>query len=46
MQTRAAILRHKGASAPFAASRPLTTETVTLDAPGPGEVLGRIAAAG
>ncbi len=46
MQTRAAILRSMGATAPFVESRPLAIETVTLDPPGPGEVLVRIAAAG
>ena len=44
--TRAAVLRVMGADRPYADSRPLTIETVTLDPPGPGEVLVRIAAAG
>lgn len=46
MKTRAAILRSMGASRPYADSRPLTIETVTLDPPGPGEVQVRIRAAG
>jgi len=44
--TRAAVLRSPGAVLPYADSRPLTIETVSLDPPGPGEVLVRIAAAG
>lgn len=46
MKTRAAVLRASGLPAPYAASAPLAIEEVTLDAPGPGEVLVRIAAAG
>lgn len=46
MKTRAAVLRSMGASRPYADSRPLTIETVTLDPPGPGEVQVRIRAAG
>ncbi|MAL89264.1 MULTISPECIES: zinc-dependent alcohol dehydrogenase family protein [unclassified Brevundimonas] len=46
MKTRAAILRSIGASRPYADSRPLSIETVTLDPPGPGEVQVRIRAAG
>jgi alcohol dehydrogenase len=46
METRAAILRSMGASRPYADSRPLSIETVTLDPPGPGEVPVRIRAAG
>ena len=46
METRAAILRSMGAARPYADSRPLTIETVTLDPPGPGEVQVRIRAAG
>ena len=46
MQTKAAVLRRMGAPSPYAESRPLTIETVTLDPPGPGEVLVRIGAAG
>jgi len=44
--TRAAVLRVMGAARPYADSRPLMIETLTLDPPGPGEVLVRIAAAG
>lgn len=46
MKTRAAVLRHSPAQAPFADSKPLTIEEVTLDPPGPEEVLVRIRAAG
>ncbi len=46
MKTRAAILRTMGASRPYADSRPLSIEAVTLDPPGPGEVQVRIRAAG
>jgi alcohol dehydrogenase len=46
MKTRAAVLRRMGAPHPYADSRPLNIETVELDAPGRGEVLVRIAAAG
>ncbi|MGH7028337.1 zinc-dependent alcohol dehydrogenase family protein [Brevundimonas sp.] len=44
--TRAAVLRHVGAARPYADSRPLGVETVTLDDPGPGEVLVAVKAAG
>jgi alcohol dehydrogenase len=44
--TRAAVLRTMGAAHPYADSRPLSVETVTLDPPGPGEVLVAIKAAG
>ena len=44
--TRAAVLRSTGAARPYAASRPLAIETVTLDPPGRDEVLVRIRAAG
>ena len=44
--TRAAVLRSMGAAHPYADSRPLSIETVTLDPPGPGEVLIGIKAAG
>ena len=44
--TRAAVLRAMGASRPYADSRPLAIETVTLDPPGPGEVRVAIKAAG
>ncbi|MCF3931979.1 zinc-dependent alcohol dehydrogenase family protein [Acuticoccus sp. M5D2P5] len=46
MKTRAAILSAFPAPRPYAASRPLTVETVDLDDPGEGEVLVKIAAAG
>jgi len=44
--TRAAVLRAMGAARPYADSRPLSIETVTLDPPGPGEVRVAIKAAG
>lgn len=44
--TRAAVLRQSGAAHPYADSRPLKIETVTLDDPGPGEVRVAIKAAG
>ena len=43
---RAAVLRTMGAPVPYAQSRPLVIETVTLQPPGPGEVLVRVRAAG
>lgn len=46
MKTRAAVLRTLGASRPYADSRPLAIETVTLDPPGRDEVLVAIKAAG
>ncbi|MDQ8029562.1 MAG: zinc-dependent alcohol dehydrogenase family protein [Brevundimonas sp.] len=46
IQTRAAVLRAMGAARPYADSRPLAIETVTLDPPGAGEVLVAIRAAG
>lgn len=46
MQTTAAILRTTGAARPYADSRPLSIETVTLADPGPGEVRVAIKAAG
>ncbi|KGN33827.1 alcohol dehydrogenase [Knoellia sinensis KCTC 19936] len=46
MTTKAAVLRHATDSHPFAESSPLRVEEVTLDGPGPGEVLVRITAAG
>ena len=46
MKTTAAVLRTMGAARPYAVSRPLSLETVTLDPPGPGEVLVAIKAAG
>lgn len=46
IQTRAAVLRAMGAARPYADSRPLAIETVTLDPPGVGEVLVAVKAAG
>ncbi|WP_333590643.1 zinc-dependent alcohol dehydrogenase family protein [Brevundimonas sp.] len=46
MQTRAAVLRAMGAARPYAETRPLSVETVSLDPPGPGEVLIAVRAAG
>lgn len=46
MDIRAAILTHAPVKSPYAESRPLSIETVQLDAPGRDEVLVRIAAAG
>jgi len=45
-RTRAAVLRHAPATRPYAQSRPLAVEEIELDAPGPGEVLVSIKAAG
>lgn len=46
MQTRAAVLTQMGLPRPYATSRPLEIVTLTLDPPGPGEVLVAIKAAG
>ena len=46
MKIRAAVLNAIGAKAPFAVSKPLVIEEVELAAPGPGEVLVKIGAAG
>lgn len=46
MQTLAAIMEEQGRPAPFALTRPFAIEEITLDAPGPGEVLVEIGAAG
>ena len=46
MKTRAAVLTSMGLPRPYAASLPLTVEEVTLDPPGPGEVLISVRAAG
>src|SRR5699024_4555757 len=43
---RGAVLREIGRVRPYATSRPLTIEDLELDAPGPGEVLVRMRAAG
>ncbi|MBV8972411.1 MAG: alcohol dehydrogenase catalytic domain-containing protein [Sphingomonadaceae bacterium] len=46
MQTIAAVLDANGATAPYAASRPLRLAALDLAPPGPGELLIRIDAAG
>ena len=46
MKTRAAVLHSMENSAPFAQSKPLKIEEIDLDAPGPGEVLVKMIAAG
>ena len=46
MKIRAAVLDRSQQPLPYAKSRPLCIETLELDAPGPGEVLVKIAAAG
>lgn len=46
MKTTAAVLRATGAARPYADSRPLALETVTLDPPGRDEVLVAVKAAG
>ena len=46
MRVKAAMLRATGAKPPYAASRPLDIVEVDLGAPGRGEVLVKIAAAG
>lgn len=46
MKIRAAVLDRMELPRPYAQSRPIAIETVELDAPGPGEVLVRITAAG
>ena len=46
LTTRAAVLSDMGAARPYADSRPLSVQTVTLDPPGPGEVLVRLATSG
>src|SRR6476660_9089704 len=46
MDIKAAVLDAMGAESTYAASKPLTIETLQLDAPGPGEVLVRIKPAG
>lgn len=46
MEAKVAILRQMGMSSPYVQSKPLAVETVRLDAPGHGEVLVRIEAAG
>ncbi|MBM3599543.1 MAG: zinc-binding dehydrogenase [Alphaproteobacteria bacterium] len=46
MKIKAAVLHDIGRPAPYAQSKPLTIEEVELAAPGPGEVLVRVRAAG
>src|SRR5688572_5620114 len=46
MRTRAAVLSEMGRPRPYAQSKPLVIEDLELDAPGDGEVLVEIAAAG
>ena len=46
MRTRAAIVHEIGRPRPYTASRPISLEEVEFDAPGPGEVVVRIASAG
>jgi alcohol dehydrogenase len=46
MKTRAAVLRERGLPAPYARSGPLVIEELELDAPGEGEVLVEMSAAG
>jgi len=46
MKVRAAVLNAMGAATPYANSRPLVIEKVELKAPGPGEILVKMGAAG
>ncbi len=46
MKTRAAVLHTLDKTAPFADSKPLVIEEIALDAPGEGEVLVKVTAAG
>jgi alcohol dehydrogenase len=46
MKIKAAVLNEMGVEAPYAKSKPLAVEEVELDAPGHGEVLVKIGAAG
>ena len=46
MKIRAAVLDRKDHPQPYVQTRPVSVETIDLDAPGPGEVLVRIGAAG
>lgn len=46
MNVRGALLRDMGLPAPYAESRPLQIADLTLDPPGPGELLIRVGAAG
>src|ERR671916_3343425 len=46
MKAKSAVLRRMGVEAPYAETKPLSIEEVELHAPGPGEVLVSIKAAG
>ncbi|MGO2861282.1 MAG: alcohol dehydrogenase catalytic domain-containing protein, partial [Brevibacterium sp.] len=46
MRIRGAVLREMERPRPFAVSQPMAVEELELDAPGPGEVLIRMSAAG
>ena len=46
MKTRAAVLHQLGMEGPYAQTKPLKIEELTLDPPGPGEVLVKMVAAG
>lgn len=46
MKIRGAVLEEIGRSRPYASSMPITVSELELDAPGPGEILVRIEAAG
>ncbi|MCD4534276.1 alcohol dehydrogenase catalytic domain-containing protein [Nocardioides sp. cx-169] len=46
MEITGAVLEEIGRARPFAASRPITVETLELDPPGPGEVLVAVECAG
>lgn len=46
MKVRAAVLREMGRLAPYSGSKPLSIETLTLSAPGNGELRVRVLAAG
>ncbi|MFZ3322231.1 MAG: zinc-dependent alcohol dehydrogenase family protein [Usitatibacter sp.] len=46
MKIRAAVLNAMGTPTPYAKTRPLTIEEIDLRAPGPGEILVRMGAAG
>src|SRR5690349_22543944 len=46
MKVRTALLREMGAEPPYAETRPLEIAELRLDAPGPGELLVKVGAAG
>ncbi|HEY5292832.1 MAG TPA: zinc-dependent alcohol dehydrogenase family protein [Burkholderiales bacterium] len=46
MKIRAAVLSQMQIPQPYAKTKPISIETIELDAPGPGEVLVKMAAAG